>query len=292
MKIDSRLSETSRGILFLIISVGCFALVDGFSKVVIGPYSFGQVMLARYALAFPALLLAIGPARWNRVFQTRMAGLQIARGLTPAIIGGLMVVAVHNLPLADATVILFAGPFFVVALSGWMLGERVNASSWFGVGVGFLAVLIVARPGFEAFSVYAVLPALGALFYALLQLFTRKLGTAGEDPTTTLAWTLLIGTVVAIPLAALDWRPPDLHAWLAFFGIGASFGIAQYYLAKAFVLAPANILTPFTYFQILAAVIFGIAVFGDVPDFWTMVGTVLILAAGAYVFGRNAVKRT
>jgi drug/metabolite transporter (DMT)-like permease len=202
-------------------------------------------------------------------------------------IGGLMVFAVSYLPLAEATVILFAGPFFVVALSGWMLRERVTATSWIGVAVGFLAVLVVVRPGFDELSRYAVFPALAAFFYALFQLMTRRLGVAGEAPRTTLAWTLLIGNLFAIPLAIADWQPVAAYQWFLIFCLSITFGLGQYFMARAFALAPANVLTPFTYFQILSAVIFGLIVFHEMPDQWTVAGIVLIIAAGVYVFGRN-----
>ena len=159
-----------------------------------------------------------------------------------------MVIAVWYLPLAEATVILFAGPFLVLALSGWLLGERVGAASWIGVVVGFIAVLIVARPGFSELSQYTIFPLIAAVFYAGFQLLTRHLGTSGEAPTTTLAWTLLVGIIVGLPLAIASWTPQTLETWILSFILGVIFGFAQLLMAKAFSLAPANLLTPFTYF--------------------------------------------
>lgn len=287
MTTQSLLTGRLSGILFLIASVTCFGAVDGLSKMLIETQSFGQVVLARYALALPILILATSPRNWRGLFQTRMIGLQMLRGVTPVVIGGTMVFAVKYLPLAEATVILFAGPFFVVALSGWLLGEHVGASSWAGVAVGFLAVLVVARPGFAELSRYTIFPAVAALFYAMFQLLTRHLGAAGEAPATTLAWTLVIGNLVAIPLAIASWQPQTAESWLLSLCLGIVFGAAQYFLAKAFALAPANVLTPFSYFQILSAALFGLVVFKDVPDRWTLIGIAMIIGAGAYVFGRN-----
>jgi drug/metabolite transporter (DMT)-like permease len=283
----SALSKRSLGILLLIAAVSCFGAVDGFSKVLIETQSFGQIMLARYAPALLVLLVATGPRNWGNLFATERRGLQILRGLTPVCVGGLMVFAVRYLPLAEATVILFAGPFIVVALSGWMLGEHVDTSSWIAVAVGFLAVLIVARPGLDALSAYTIFPALAAVFYALLQLLSRQLGAAGEKPSATLAWTLLVGSLVSLPLALMDWHTPSLGEWLVFLCLGVSFGWGQHFLARAFSLAPASVLTPFSYCQILSAAIFGAIVFHNVPDFWTCVGIIMIVAAGAYVFGRK-----
>lgn len=287
MRIGAALSQKARGILLLIAAVSCFGAVDGFSKILVDTQSFGQIMLARYAPALAVLLVAVGPQRWKGLFATRRPVLQIVRGITPVCVGGLMVFAVRFLPLAEATVILFAGPFLVVAMSGVMLGERVDASSWIGVAIGFLAVLIVARPGIDALSQYTIFPALAAVFYALLQLLSRRLGAAGESPGTTLAWTLLVGSLVSLPVAIMDWRTPSPSDWFVFLCLGASFGWGQHFLARAFSLAPANVLTPFSYFQILSAAIFGVIAFQSIPDGWTVAGIALIFVAGAYVFGRS-----
>jgi len=280
-------SQRTLGIVMLVVAVSCFGAVDGFSKILIESQSFGQIMLARYAPALLGLLLATGPSNWQGLFATRRPRLQVVRGLSPVCVGGLMVFAVRYLPLAEATVILFAGPFIVVALSRRMLGEEVDPSSWIAVAIGFLAVLLVARPGFDSLSRYTIFPAGAAIFYALMQLLSRRLGAAGESARTTVAWTLLVGTLVSLPLAVLDWRPPDLLQWTILLSLGLSFGLGQHLLTKAFALAPANVLTPFSYVQIVSAVLFGLVVFHNVPDVWTVLGMILIVGAGAYVFGRR-----
>lgn len=291
MKIELLRAQRLRGIFFLIASVMCFGVVDGLSKLLIETQSLGQIVLARYAIAFLGLFALIPPRGWKNLFQTKLVGLQIIRGLTPIMIGGPMVFAVKYLPLAEATAILFAGPFIVVGFSGWLLGERVGWSSWIGVCLGFLGVLIVARPGFSGLSLYAIFPALAALFYAVLQLLSRYLGAAGEPPTTTLAWTLLVGTLVALPLSIADWHPLSPAAWILSLLLGATFGAGQYFLVKAFALVSANVLTPFTYFQIISAVLFGLIVFSEVPNLWTIAGIILIFASGIYVFGRSTADK-
>ncbi len=287
MKQKTIIADNLRGILFLIASVICFGMVDGLSKVLIETQSFGQVVLARYALSLPVLIFATPASQWKTLYRTQMPGWQIVRGLIPAVIGGSMVMAVKYLPLAEATVILFAGPFLVLALSGWLLGEKVRVASWVGVAIGFMAVLIVARPGFSELSQYTVFPVIAAVFYAAFQLLTRWLGTSGEPPTTTLAWTLSVGAAIGVPLAIATWVPQSPVTWGLSFCLGVVFGLAQLWLVKAFTLAPANLLTPFSYFQILSAVVFGFVVFRDIPDHWTLAGIALIIGAGLYVFGRN-----
>jgi drug/metabolite transporter (DMT)-like permease len=276
-------SDTMHGIVLLIAAVSLFGVVDGLSKILVETQSFGQIVLARYALALPVLLLATNPRKWKTLFQTKRLGLQLVRGLSPLIIGISMVFAVRYLPLAEATVILFAGPFMVVALSGRLLGERVSATSWIAVAIGFLAVLLVARPGFTELSKFAIFPFLGAVSYAVFQLMTRHLAAANEHPTTTLAWTLAVGLIAATPVALATWVTLTPTAWLLSLSLGIVFGLSQLLLVRAFSHAPANVLAPFSYVQIIAATLFGFIAFDDVPDLWTIIGIALVIAAGAYV---------
>lgn len=243
----------------------------------------GQIVWARYTFAIPVLLWANRSAEWRTLFRTRQRKNQIFRGLIPLGLSISMVLAVRHLPLAEATVILYLGPLLVVALSQPLLGEKVRVSAWIGVGVGFVAVLIVARPGFSDLSVYALFPITAALFYTFFQIFTRKLGAAGERPETTLAWTLAIGVTIATPLAVATWQPLSGIGWLTMIVLGLTFGLAQIFTIRAFAYAPANRLAPFSYAQVIGAAFFGMAAFGAVPDAWTWLGIALIMGAGIYV---------
>ena len=275
--------ETLRGIVLIVISASVFALVDGLSKMLAETQSVGQIVCARYAIALPVIVLLTPRAEWRGLFRTANPLHQIARGLIPIGVSIAMVLAVRYLPLAEATVILFAAPFLVVALAGPILGEHVRPASWIGVGVGFAAVVIVARPGFSDISYYALFPLAAAVFYALYQLVTRGLANKGERPRTTLVWTLATGAVVATPLAALTWEPVSTTAWLLMVSLGLVFGLAQFLMVQAFAHAPAGVLAPFAYAQIVAATIVGVVFFDAVPDVWTLLGVAMIVGAGVYL---------
>jgi drug/metabolite transporter (DMT)-like permease len=216
------------------------------------------------------------PTEWANLFRTAKPRLQIVRAIAPLFVGASMVMAVRYLPLAEATVVLFAAPFLVVTLSGPFLGERVSLASWIGVVIGFAAVVVVAQPGVSELSRFAIFPLAGAVFYALFQLLTGRLAAAGETADTTLAWTLGVGVAVTTPIVSDT-------AWLLMIVLGLSFGLAQAFLVRAFSHAPASLLAPFSYGQIIAATIFGIVVFAAVPDLWTWVGITMIVGAGVYV---------
>jgi drug/metabolite transporter (DMT)-like permease len=242
-----------------------------------------QIVWARYAIALPVLILLTPSAEWRGLFRTANPLHQIGRGLAPIGVSVTMVLAVRYLPLAEATVILFAAPFLVVALAGPFLGEHVRPSSWIGVVIGFAAVVIVARPGLGDVSWYALFPLAAAIFYALYQLVTRGLMNKGERPRTTFAWTLATGATVATPLALLTWQPVSGTAWLFMISLGLVFALAQFLMIQAFAHAPAGVLAPFAYAQIVAATVVSIFFFGDVPDIWTFVGVAMIIGAGVWL---------
>jgi drug/metabolite transporter (DMT)-like permease len=279
----SEARERLVGILLVVVSASCFGLVDGISKLLADTNSVGQIVWARYALALPILIATTRPAKLPTLFRTGQPGLQILRGLMPIVISITMVLAVRHLPLAEATVILFAAPLLVVALSVPFLGERVRLSSWIAVTIGFAAVLVVARPGFGELSRYAVFPLIAAVFYAGLQLITRQVAASGERSDTTLAWTLLTGIVVSSPFAAMFWEPLDGRGWLLMLSLGATFGVAQLMMIRGYAHAPAALLAPLAYVQIASAVVVSIVLFHVMPDGWTLLGIIMIAGSGIYV---------
>jgi len=275
--------EVLRGIVLIVLSASVFALVDGISKLLAETQSVWQIVWARYAIGLPVMIALTPRTEWRGLFRTSHPFHQIARGLTPIGVSACMVLGVRYLPLAEATVILFASPFAIVALAGPVLGERVHRSSWIGVVVGFAAVVIVARPGFGGMSTYVLFPLAAAAFYTLYQLLTRGLAVKGERPRATLIWTLVTGSVIATPLALLTWQPVSSNAWILMISLGLVFAAAQFLMIEAFSHAPAGVLAPFAYAQIVAATIVGIVLFDAVPDGWTLLGVAMIVGAGVWI---------
>jgi drug/metabolite transporter (DMT)-like permease len=274
-------------VLLLAAGVTLFGIMDGLAKLLAGRYSVVQVVWARYAFALPVLLATARPAAWPGLLRCVRPSLQAVRGLLPVLANVTVVVGVSLMPLADATAISFASPLLVVALSVPLLGERISVHSWAGVACGFAGVLLIVRPGAGTIAWAALFPLATALIFALYQLLTRMV-SRGDDPVVTLAWTVAVGLVLTTPLLPPWWHPVDRTDGPLFALSGLLFGAGQYLLIRAFALAPAAVLAPFTYAQIIAAVVFGIAVFGDVPDLWTTFGAALVILAGVYVLRRQA----
>jgi drug/metabolite transporter (DMT)-like permease len=276
-----------RAIILVAAGVTLFGIMDGLGKFLIDGHSIVQIVWARYAFAVPVILVLTRPGGWPGLLRCERPLLQAGRGLLPLLASMTVILGLGLMPLADATAISFASPLLVVILSAPLLGERVRLHSWIGVVGGFIGVLIIVRPGTGTIAWAALFPLATALFFALFQVLTR-LVTRADSAVTTLAWTIATGVVLTTPLLPFGWQPVTPTGWLLMALTGLLFGAGQFLLIRAFAMAPASLLAPFTYAQIVAAVVFGVAVFGDVPDLWVAAGTALIILAGIHVLRAQA----
>jgi drug/metabolite transporter (DMT)-like permease len=254
--------------------------LDATAKYLVRDHSLWVVVWARYA----GQMFVVTPFAWqrrgSRFWHTRKLRVQLLRSLflllaTLGFWGGL-----RYLPLAEASSITFLAPTFVVLLSWPVLHERATRARRIASTVGFIGILILLRPG-SAILHPAVLLLIGAaLANALYQLLTRRL--LDESPYTTLFYSAIVGTValtVGLPftidvahLVAVGLGPLALLGCLA--------GLGHYAMTRAYLAAPASLLTPFTYLQIVWATAFGYRLFGQHPDTLSGVGMAIVVASG------------
>ncbi len=272
-------------ILLVIAAVSLFAVIDGLAKLMVQDMDVLQIIWSRFAFALPLLPIIVG-RRWPELLRTERPGLQIARGLIPIAAGGAIVFALRVMPLADATALMFVSPLMLTALAVPLLKERVGLHRWSAVIVGFLGVLVIVRPGGGAMQWAALLPLLTAFLYALYQIATRILSRS-TPPLATFTYMVFIGTAVSTLALPFVWRAPDALGWAMMAASGLLHGLAHYLVTRAFALAPAAILAPFNYAQLIGATAFGYLMFGDLPDRWTIRGALVIVAAGLYVAYRE-----
>jgi drug/metabolite transporter (DMT)-like permease len=277
-----------RGILLIIAAVSTFALLDTTAKYLAQSYPVPGVVWVRYACQTLFTLLALGPRLQFDLVRTRRPGLQFARGVALALSSLLFCSALAVMPIAEASAITFLAPLLLTAMSAVILKERVRPSAWIAVIGGFVGVLFIVRPGGAAFTP-AALFAVGAAFcFAAYQLLTRKL--AGVDSTlATLFLGGLIGTVLMAVVLPFYWQAPA--TWFdasLFAALGVLGGVGHFILIRAFEHAPPSVLAPFVYLQLVAVLLLGLAVFGQFPDYWSLVGMAIIVVSGAWVAARRA----
>ena len=218
--------------------------------------------------------------------RARRPGLQFIRAF--ALFGAtfFMYLAIMRMPLGDAAAIQFLAPVLVTALSGLVLGEHVGPRRWMAVVLGFVGVLIVARPGSGVLGWNALLPLTTAVLLAVYMMMTRIIRDK-DDPAATTFYSTALGALILSVLVVFNWQLLSSIQWGLMVTMGAAGAVGHYMLVKAFHTAEASMLAPFTYAQVLAAIAWGFLIFGDVPSAWTVSGAGVVIASGLYVWYRE-----
>ncbi len=285
----TNLADGGRGILWMLLTMLIFACINAIAKYLALSYPVPQVVWARYAFHLVLLALLLR-SRLPRAAASRRLGLQLLRSSLMVITTGLYFTGIHFIPLADAGAIMFVAPILVTALSLPLLGEPVGRRRWAGVAAGFVGALIIIRPGAGTMQAAAFLPFCAACLHALYQISTRKVSTV-DPPITSLVYTALIGGLVTSAVAPFFWTAPDAAGWTLMALLGFLGGVGHFALIKAFQAAPVATVTPFGYTMLLWVTLFGFVLFDDIPDAWTLVGALVIVASGLYIFHREQQRR-
>jgi drug/metabolite transporter (DMT)-like permease len=275
----------------VLLAMFLFTTTDGAAKHLAASMAPEQVIWVRYGVIVALLLPVLWLKRGERLLATSRPGLHVLRGLLLMVSGLIFVFALESLPLETCTAIGFVSPFYVTALSIPFLGEKVGRRRWAAVGVGFLGVLLILRPGGGAFQWAMLLPLLSSFCWALGLIITRHM-RGSERALTVLVYSSLVGFVASAPLALPHWRQPEALEWLLLAGVGAFNALGQYLVIRAFMMASASLLAPFSYSTILWAALIGAFVFASFPDAATLAGTSVLVAAGLYVWHRERVRTT
>jgi drug/metabolite transporter (DMT)-like permease len=215
--------------------------------------------------------------------------LQAGRSLLLLASTALNFIALQYLQLTETVSIMFATPLLVALLAGPLLGEWAGPRRLAAIGVGFLGVLVVTRPGFGLHPA-AFLSLTGAVCYALYSIATRVL--AGSDSSaTTMFYSGLAGVLLVAPVVPWVWSVPASGlVWLMMIVLGAMGAFGHWLLILAHARAPAPVLAPFIYTQIIWMIALGFLVFGDLPDGWTLAGSAIVIASGLYLLYRERVR--
>jgi drug/metabolite transporter (DMT)-like permease len=275
------------GIALMCGAVATFSCLDATGKYLLGQMDPLQVVWARYFGAFLLALLFLNPVNTPGMMVTRRPWLQIGRSALLLLSTALNFFALRYLQLDEALSILFATPFIVAVLSVPMLGESIGWRRWTAIGVGFLGVLLVARPGLGGLHPAAMLSVGSAVCYSLYSISTRHLART-DSSETTLFYTNLVGALAMLPIVAFVWTTPSSYFHILLMVLIGAFGsFGHYLLIRGHRLAPASTLAPFIYTQIVWTTALGFLVFGDVPHYWTIVGGLTVVASGLYLLNRE-----
>ncbi|MED5407923.1 MAG: DMT family transporter [Pseudomonadota bacterium] len=284
----------SRGILFMCLAILLMPVMNTIAKILTVDYPLTQVVWARFTGHFVCMTLLFWPGRGLKLFRSGRPVLQLLRSVIMFLSNGCYIVALSTVALATASAIMFTAPLIVTALSVPLLGERVGLRRWAAVVVGFIGALIIIRPGlntpaFDGTALGIVLLLFSAATFALYQILTRKLSDQ-DSAETNIVYTALIAAIVTtciMPFVLV--MPKGVGDGLLFALVGVVGGFSQYFIAKALEQAPASVVSPYLYGELLLAAMVGFAVFGDFPDHWTWLGAAAIAASGLYIAYREGV---
>jgi drug/metabolite transporter (DMT)-like permease len=283
-----RADNPLRGIALSLLATTVFAASDTMSKFLTESLPVIEIASIRYVIF---VLFAGWLARSSgvRALWPRSPALQVVRGLCVVGSAVLFVFGVSSMQIAQASTISFISPLLITVLSIPVLGEVVGMRRWLATAAGMLGVVIVARPGNGGFQPAALFGVASSACWALALVITRKMATT-ERSTTTLFWTACVGAaVLAVLLPWVVVRPSLPHLLLALV-LGVLASIGQWLVVQAHRLAPASMLAPFSYMQLIWATIAGWLVFGNLPDEWTLVGAAIIIASGLYTAHRERIR--
>ncbi|MBV7487004.1 DMT family transporter [Bordetella sp. BOR01] len=280
-------SSPRSGIALYLAALVLFASFDAAVKHLLTLYPAPFLNVMRYlAVATIAICLVLRHGL-PRLPATPDKGLLLLRGLMLGTVGTCFMTALIWMPLSEATAIYFTSPLIVVALSPWLLRERVGATQWAAVALGCAGMLLIVRPGNSLPWLGTVLMAVSAVSYALFQVLTRKL--SGRVPShVQYAYTAFVCLVItAVPAPFFLPAPwPDLRDSVVIVLLGITNGLGQVLLIAAFRRVPASTLAPFNYCHLLMAVAFSTFVFGRPPDLLAIAGMALIVTAGLFLVSR------
>jgi drug/metabolite transporter (DMT)-like permease len=279
---------TLAGIVLMLLGIFLFCCNDALGKWLLGTYSVWQMLVIRSAAA----MLLLSPLIWREgraIVATPRPWLQLTRVTLSVVESIMFFVAVTYLPLADTVTFYLAAPIYVTALSAVFLGEQVGWRRWSAVAVGFVGVMIALRPSAATLTWPALIAIAGSLGFSVFLITTRML--RGASDVVMVGGQFAAMLVVSAIMAPFGWVAPTARDFGLMMILGVVAMTAFACVNRSLKLAPASVVVPYQYTMIVWAVALGFLVFGDVPDAFTLLGSLIIIAAGLYIFWREQVRR-
>lgn len=292
MNLLAKLDRRTTAILLMVATIFCFSSMDAIAKSLALRHDTMQVVWARYTSQTVLAFIFLAP-RLRTLLRTRFLWLQVLRSAFLFAATICFFFGITLIGLANASAVMAVNPLIITVLAVLVLGEKAGPRRFLAVGAGFVGALIIIGPGSAAFSPAALLPLMAAFCYASYAISTRFLG-AEESPWTSFLYTALIGAIAASLIVPAYWTTPTPTDAALMLAIGAVGGLGHICLIRAFTLSEASAIAPIAYVGLIFATFWGIVLFGEYPDRSSVLGALVIVGAGLYVWQRerNGAKRT
>jgi drug/metabolite transporter (DMT)-like permease len=278
------------GIALMCAAVALFACLDTVAKYLNAEMGALQITWARYTSAFAFTFIVFNPLTRPGILKSSQPKLQIVRSLLLVSCTALNFLALRWLQLDEALSIIFTAPFIVAVASGPMLGEWIGWRRWCAILFGFAGVLLITRPGLGGMHPAAFISLAAAICYGFYAVITRIVARTDSNHTS-LFYSNMIGAIVMLPVLPFVWTAPG--SWviaLMMMATGILGSTGHFCLIAGHKLAPASLLSPFIYTQLVWVTILGFLVFGQLPTGWTVAGAAMVIASGLYLLYRERVR--
>jgi drug/metabolite transporter (DMT)-like permease len=287
----SRADRPFKGIALILASTIFLGTSDVTAKYLSANLPSIEIAWIRFLVFALIMAPAMVPGSPLHAMRTGRLGLQMMRGAALLASSLFFISGLRFLPIAEASATGFVAPLFVTALSIVFLSEQVGVRRWLATAVGLIGVLVILRPGTNAFHVAAFFPLISALCWAITLIMTRMM-SGREHAITTMTYSSIAGLCVVSALVPFAWVTPSWHDILFGILIGVASTAGQWIVVLAFRYADASVLAPFSYSQLVWVSVLGFLIFGEVPGAWTVVGAAFIVASGLYTAHRERVRRS
>jgi drug/metabolite transporter (DMT)-like permease len=275
------------GIVLMCGAVALFAVLDTTAKYLNTQMDSLQITWARYTSAFVLTLFVSNPFTHRGLIKSARPGLQLVRATLLVASTAFNFIALRWLQLDEALSIIFTFPFIVAIASGPILGEWLGWRRWTAICVGFGGVLLITRPGYGGFNPAALISLAATICYGLYAVLTRVVSRVDSNQTS-LFYNNAVGALLMLPIIPFVWQPPaNWTVALMLLGTGVLGSLGHFFLISGHRLAPAAVLSPFIYTQLIWVVILGYLVFDHVPNHWTMAGAAVVIGSGLYLLYRE-----
>ncbi|WP_415405331.1 DMT family transporter [Tateyamaria sp. SN3-11] len=242
-----------------------------------------EIMMYRSVVGVVVVCVLMAMTGTWRSVQTARIKTHLLRNVAHFTGQNLWFYAVTVIPLAQVFALEFTSPIWVIVLSPLILGERLTPVRALAAIMGFVGILIVARPDMEGINAGVITAASSAIFFALTIMLTKRL-TRHEGITSILFWLTAMQLVMGVVMAGYDGdiALPDAQTGPWVFLIGCAGLLAHYCLTNALSIAPATVVVPIDFIRLPTIAVIGMLVYGEVIDIWVFVGA-LVIFTGNYI---------
>ncbi len=278
----ARRTQIPLAIAYMIAAGAIFSGSSAASKWLVETYPVGEVLFTRAFLSLLLFSAFILPRTGLGVFRTRRINAHLMRGVSQATSQSLLLIAFSMMPLASATAINFSAPLFATLTSFFLLKEPVGPARCVALIAGFVGVLIVTNPGADTFQIGALFALANAVLFGTVTTGVRGMTKTESTETLSMYQMVVLSAIYALSLPYGFITPGWGDALLMLFN-GLTNALGQYWWTRAIHLAPTSAIVPFQYLSLVWAMMFGFAVWGDVPTMGLLAGSAIVVGSGLFL---------